>query len=534
MKEVYTVLEELKGINTAYGIDTDGISRLQAEMSEAKVCTPIIGKFSSGKSALVNTILGYSRKILREDITPETAIPAEIVYSESEDSISIIKNDGSYKQLDVDEYRTFEADANTVKSARIKLRNSFLEKIPDVMIVDMPGFESGFEIHNKAIDNYLPQSLAYIIAIPADDMIIRSSVGNILKELHLNDVPLCVVITKYDKRNDDFESTFQKMKESLKRFVGDSEITYCKTSSFTGDAEELEEFLIKIQEESQDILAHKYKKLALPLVENTRNYLITTLKGSDLSESELDEKEEKLERQKVSLEDKFTKEKENFDIEIAECIEEIKSDVQFALEAEESTFVAMVLNNQKIDQQLNSVVRNAVTASVKKRFIPRVEKYIRKIENVFKSESVGDINFSFVFDTYKLSRGMTGSIVAGVATALLSTSGIAGLIVGFIVKKINDKRREKAKQEVTEKLNTEVFPQVLREVGNNIEMEITKQVKLINTSIEEDFTNQRETLEKAMADLRQQKKDEQSKKENLAVDINEDLARIERIEDDLR
>lgn len=105
---------------------------------------------------------------------------------------------------------------------------------------------------------------------------------------------------------------------------------------------------------------------------------------------------------------------------------------------------------------------------------------------------------------------------------------------GFIVKKINDKRREKAKQEVTEKLNTEVFPQVLREVGNNIEMEITKQVKLINTSIEEDFTNQRETLEKAMADLRQQKKDEQSKKENLAVDINEDLARIERIEDDLR
>ncbi len=37
-----------------------------------------------------------------------------------------------------------------------------------------------------------------------------------------------------------------------------------------------------------------------------------------------------------------------------------------------------------------------------------------------------------------------------------------------------------------------------------------------------------------MADLRQQKKDEQSKKENLAVDIKEDLARIERIEDDLR
>lgn len=538
MKEINAALEELKNINTSYGIDIDGISRLQAEMSAAKVCTPIIGKFSSGKSALVNTLLGYSKRILREDITPETAIPAEIVYTDSEDSITVIKNDGTYKQLNVDEYRTYEADANTVKSARIELRNSFLEKIPDVMIVDMPGFESGFEVHNKAIDNYLPQSLAYIIAIPADDMIVRSSVGNILKELCLHDMPLCVVITKYDKRNDDFEVTFQKMKESLKRFVGDREITYCKTSSFTGEAEELEEFLIKIQDESQDILALKYKKQAFSLVENTRNYLITTLKGSNLSESELDEKEEKLQRQKSSLEGKFSKEKEDFDAEVEDCIEEIKSDVQSALKAEESTFVAMILNNQKINEQLNSVVRNSVTVSIKKRFIPRVEKYLKRIEKVFKSESVGDINFSFVFDTYKISKGMTSSIVAGVATALVSGLGLLGLLTGFLVKKINDKindkRREKAKQEISEKLNTEVFPQVLREVGENIEMEITKQVKLVNTSIEEDFTNQRETLEKAMADLRQQMKDEKTKKENLAVDINEDLERIERIENDLR
>lgn len=534
MKEINAALEELKNINTSYGIDIDGISRLQAEMSAAKVCTPIIGKFSSGKSALVNTLLGYSKRILREDITPETAIPAEIVYTDSEDSITVIKNDGTYKQLNVDEYRTYEADANTVKSARIELRNSFLEKIPDVMIVDMPGFESGFEVHNKAIDNYLPQSLAYIIAIPADDMIVRSSVGNILKELCLHDMPLCVVITKYDKRNDDFEVTFQKMKESLKRFVGDREITYCKTSSFTGEAEELEEFLIKIQDESQDILALKYKKQAFSLVENTRNYLITTLKGSNLSESELDEKEEKLQRQKSSLEGKFSKEKEDFDAEVEDCIEEIKSDVQSALKAEESTFVAMILNNQKINEQLNSVVRNAVTVSIKKRFIPRVEKYLKRIEKVFKSESVGDINFSFVFDTYKISKGMTSCIVAGVATALVSGLGLLGLLTGFLVKKINDKRREKAKQEISEKLNTEVFPQVLREVGENIEMEITKQVKLVNTSIEEDFSNQRETLEKAMADLRQQMKDEKTKKENLAVDINEDLERIERIENDLR
>ena len=68
MEKIMGALDELKSMNTAYGIDTDGISKLQKEMSTARVCTPIIGKFSSGKSALVNTILGYSRKILKEDM----------------------------------------------------------------------------------------------------------------------------------------------------------------------------------------------------------------------------------------------------------------------------------------------------------------------------------------------------------------------------------------------------------------------------------------------------------------------------------
>ena len=216
---IITTLTELSKINDAYGIENDGIKRLQAEILNAKVCTPVIGKFSTGKSSLINTLLGYSRKLLREDITPETAIPAEIMYTDAEDEVAIVKNDGTFTIMETEDYRTYEADASTVKKAQIKLKNRFLEVIPDVMLVDMPGFESGFEIHNRAIDDYLPHSLAYIVTFSADDMIVRSSVGNILKELHLNAMPLCVVITKYDKRNDEFEETFSKMKESLKRFV---------------------------------------------------------------------------------------------------------------------------------------------------------------------------------------------------------------------------------------------------------------------------------------------------------------------------
>lgn len=533
MEKVISALEEIKNINIEYGISTDAISKLQAEISEAKVCTPIIGKFSSGKSALVNTLLGYSKKILKEDITPETAVPAEIVYADTEEMVTIVKKDGSNSALSIDDYRSYEVDANDVKSVQIQLRNSFLEEIPDVMLVDMPGFESGFEIHNKAIDDYLPQSLAYIITFPADDMIVRSSVGNILKELCLHDMPLCVVITKYDKCNDDFEVTFEKMKESLKRFVGNREIRYCKTSSFTGDAKELEEFLKEIQERSQEILSNKYKKLVMSIVENTENYLITALKGSELSESELAEKEEKLRKQISALESKFSQEKQEFDMEIAECVEEIKADVQYAMEAEESTLVTMTMNNQRINEHLNSVLRNAVTVSVQKRFIPKVEKYLKSIEKTINSESIKDVNISFTFDSDKLNKGMTGSVVAVVAGLLLGMP-ILGIITGIFMKLSGDKRREKAKQTIREKLRVEVFPQVLREVGNGIETTIDKQIKLINDSIEEKLISQRTTLEKAMSDLREQINDEKIKKEQFAIGIKSSLERIGGMKDGFR
>lgn len=533
MEKVISALEQIKQINSAYGISNNKIDEMQNEMIAAKVCTPIIGKFSSGKSALVNTILGYRKRILKEDITPETAVPAEIVYSDSQESITLIKNDGTSEGLSVDEYRNYEADANMIKSIRIQLRNSFLEEIPDVMLVDMPGFESGFQIHNKAIDNYLPRSLAYIVAFPADDMIVRSSIGNILKELCLYDMPLCVVVTKCDKKNDDFEETFEKMKEGLKRFVGERDICYCETSSRDGEAEELKRFLKQIQSKSQELLENRYKRLVLPIVENTENYLKTTLANSQLSESELDDKEEKLQNQLSSLDSNCSKEQEDFNEEISRCAEEIKNDVWQAMEAEESRLVAMAMNNQSINERLNMVVRNAVTVSVKQRFIPKVEKYLKNIAKTINSESIGDVHILFSFDTDKINTGITSSIVA-VAAGILLGLPILGIAAAFLMKHLGDKKREEEKQQISMKLRNEVFPQVLNEVGHGIENTIAKQVQQINASIEDEIKNQRETLEKAMADVRTRLNDEKQRKENLVIDIKEDLERIGEIKDGLQ
>lgn len=553
MEKIYAALEELREINQSYELSVQEIDQLQENMRSAKVCTPFIGRFSSGKSALVNTLLGYSKGLLKEDITPETAFPAEIVYTPLNEKVTVTYMDGREKDISVDDYLSFEADADKVKKVRLQLHNEhFLGDIPDVMLVDMPGFESGFEVHNRAIDNYLPQSLAYIITFPADDMIVRQSIGNILKELFLYDKPICVVITKCDKQGDDFEYTLDHLKRSLRKYIGDKKITYCLTCSRTGDAEELEAFLRQIQAEAQDILAAKYKKLALPLAESTKNYLATLTKGSQFSASELDEKKEKLQHQLTNLDSSLSQEQQTFEKEASACIEIIKTDIENALEDAETTFVALTLDQKDINGQLNQVVRTAAAKSIQKRFVPVMKKYMNRVQKVLSSGDFGEVATSFTFDADKYnsaSDGLLGAIAAGAVgaagTGTMSFFG-AGLVLSapvlavlaglaaLVTMKLFGSKKEKAKQEIRQRLEEEVFPQVMNQVGLNIEKTIMEQVQMASTTIAEDFGRQKETLEKAMADLHQQMDAEKTEKENLAERIKTALEQIEVIEDELR
>ena len=203
------------------------------------------------------------------------------------------------------------------------------------------------------------------------------------------------------------------------------------------------------------------------------------------------------------------------------------------MEAEEPKLVAMAMNNQSINEHLNTVVRNAVTVSIKKRFVPKVEKYLKRVANCINSESIGDVHISFNFDSEQINKGMTSSIVA-VAAGMLLGGPILGIIAGFIMKMRGDKKREEAKKEIRMKLQNEVFPQVIRDVGSGIEAAITKQINLVNNSINDEINTQRDTLEKAMSDLRNKINDEKANKEKLASDIKADLERIGEIKDELR
>ena len=280
------------------------------------------------------------------------------------------------------------------------------------------------------------------------------------------------------------------------------------------------------------MLANRFKNAVLSSADVTRNYLITTMKNNEMSESELDEQQDKLDRQLDSLNQRLSVEREDFDSQVTESIREIKNDIQMALEAEEETFVAIAMNNQSIQEQINLTVRKAVTVSMKKRFIPKVERYLKRVQNCLDNESIGDVHFSFSFNAENVNKNIFSAVLPAIGSFLIGLP-VLGIIISGIMLFVNkfkaDQKREEMKNQIRSKLHGEVYPQILQEVGKNLEMAIFKQLKLINTSMDEEITNQRTTLEKALEDVRQRMADEKEQKEGLLQRIKDDLDKIQQI-----
>ena len=303
------------------------------------------------------------------------------------------------------------------------------------------------------------------------------------------------------------------------------------TSSFTGDVEELEEFLEEIQEQSQEILTNKYKKILMPLVENTENYLKTVINTSKMSESELGEQEERLQKKLANLNSKFMDNKERFEAELSECVEQIVVDVENALSSEESRLIIMVMNNQDINDRLNVLVRREVTKSVRKHLIPKIKKYLKKVEDTIKGESMGDVQVNFAFDAEGFNKDLTGNIVAGITIAMLGP--LVGVIAALLLKRSNDKKREEQKQKIKRELRSRVFPEIIDQVRENLNVEIQEQVERMNDVIESQLNERKDTLEKAMNDVKEQKEKEKQQKDDQMNNINIDLQNIAQIKQDL-
>ena len=534
-QELINKVEILKDISKKYEIENLDLGQLITDINTFKVSVPVVGGFSSGKSSLINALLGD--RILATAIEAKTAIPTEVFYGDN--CIYKVRKDGKGEEISLEDLKNNEFSIDEIEVIKVEQDNAFLKSIKDVKVVDMPGFDSGIALHDKAIDNYLPSSLAYIVTFEVGENL-RESIVNFLIELNLHELPVLIVITKCDKATQsDINETIKFMEENIPKYITNKQvkIVTCKSKRDI-DVSGVKEFLLNIQTKSNFIMENKYRPIIKQRCNIVNQYLESRIKKADLDETEIIEEENKLKKELEELESKFIKEKEKFEIQANKSIEVIKHNIETSLINSQVIIENMLLNGQDITHKINLIVRNSIITSIKNEFEPKLQKYLKQISDII---NVGDdLDSNIEIDKYDIELdNMVKDIIQKSIPAVLAVIGgtlagplgaIIAAALGVVVDVIfNRKQKEDKKRLVNQKVNDEIIPQVVHEAGSAVSNEILMCIDSINEEIKASINREKQIKIKAFDDLKKQNENKEVLRKEEIENLKKDLKIIEEL-----
>ena len=146
----------------------------------------MLGETSSGKSALINSIL--EKKVMIESVRPTTGVVAEVIVSDEEDAWSKIGKDGNITEIDKEEF-----DKLVVKPTsdihRLRYRGkSKNEKYCGIRLFDTPGYGSLVDYHEDVLKEFIPEGdfivyvVSYRVGLNDDDYQFLKYVGEIISD----------------------------------------------------------------------------------------------------------------------------------------------------------------------------------------------------------------------------------------------------------------------------------------------------------------------------------------------------------------
>lgn len=187
------------------------ISGLQADIQRCELLVPVVGAFSAGKSSLLNALVGTD--LLPVAITPETAMPTELRYDQRE-RLEVVFQDGKVQELPLDALPALQPRAHEIELVRLYADRPALKGLQPLVLVDMPGFNSPLDVHNRAISHYIGQGAHYLFVVSVEEGALHTQTMRRIEEVVAIGRTFSVCINKADLRP-------AEAVESIQAYIGD-------------------------------------------------------------------------------------------------------------------------------------------------------------------------------------------------------------------------------------------------------------------------------------------------------------------------
>lgn len=386
-----SILKSLIDIEKNCQIPAERTENLKSAVDNMNLLVPVVGEFSAGKSSLLNKFIG--KKILSVGIAPETAVPAELYYSQTEYDEGVFADGHSEKISDLSNA------AEKYVCVRRYINSQFLKDIQPIVLVDMPGFDSPLDAHNKAIFNYLNKGCHYIVITPVDAGTVSNSMLRQIQNILSFNKKCTFFVSKTDLRSDEeVEQVKQELSMEFENITGESEKIYAVSQndislfnnfiqSLNPDELYKNTFYESVKDSCYDVKTSLNTKIAALKSDKTKN--LRAIEELQNSLKKIEAKKEKLIANAKN--NSFAEESDT----VANAVgRELNSNIDNLVQ------IAMSGGSEALSEEINSIVQSTVVANI--------NNVLASVSTKFSNEFNKDISsLNDVLAEYKATDAIT-------------------------------------------------------------------------------------------------------------------------------
>ncbi|MCI5778121.1 MAG: dynamin family protein, partial [Bacteroidales bacterium] len=478
------------------GQDAASLAKRISEDKYVKI--PFVGDFNSGKSSLLNSFLG--RDILPTNILPETAVAYEIYFSENE-RLELVA-DGNVKKTSssLDDIKTFSVTPSDI--VRVYVNNADVKSLNDkgVVLVDMPGIDSGIEAHNNAILNYIKEGTVFMLFNDAENGTLRSSTVSFINEIKQYGLSVHLFVSKADKKPADeiaqIKAQFEQTAKALIKADAQVGVTSAVDSSYG-----FKDVLAVLQQiDGGRILEEKYQTEVNAFVDSIVSQFELQIKLTLSDKKDFDEMLDKLSDKKreavAQLEAKSASAQP-----IDGSVDDIITDVRQALMRNSQRLAVLALNSNgntsNFEGEVMSIIRPVLIESFKREMTEYNDALGECVRNlsvdlssilnektkgeIIASDMIEKLGGAFLIEQLlsKLLAKLTLMVAGKVALTwiLRILSPVVSIIVSLlpdIIRLIFGKSQSEKISEIQQKIESEVIGQLVEKLRPNVTEMLTQ------------------------------------------------------------
>ena len=537
--EISKKIEMAKELADKYELTSlsNDFEMLKKSNEEYKISVLFIGGYSAGKSALLNCMIGSEKLV--ENQAPETAIATELSFAEV-DSIVAISDEG--KSTSVESLQNIEAD--TCNHVVYNVYSENLRELPEYILVDTPGFDSGIERHNKALMQYIgKKGTAYVLVVDCEKGTLSHSALNYLNEVSHYSNDIAVIINKCDKKTED---DVMEIKEHISKLLVSNcgkECPIVTTSKYDEDV--VTKILSLIQKfEPQELYEKNVGTIVDMKISDLTKALTVLEKNKSLDVSDIEEEIEKREKTKEKLQSEVRQQQANMKQKMNNISAKLNNNAKVLAEAYK-------ISVESFQEKVISMIRPIIIKSVENYESVAYEDIIKGInisnlnlgadgeeigaflsEVLVKMENMSSVLSQTVIDAENTDKNVTGRSSYRAITSFLAiaTDVIAPplelliVILPDLINFVHTFIGNNQDQRLIEEIQRKVIPQIVDKISEEIEGSLDTVEEIMAQNIEETISGliqvEADALEKAIEKKNELENNYEQYIEQLKVDIS--------------